>query len=71
MFFGALVFRGILALETFLNAGEINTLIGSFLGGRVPPILITPLAFIALGILIILYTLLSRIARQERSDEDG
>ena len=71
MFLGALVFRGILALETFLNAGEIKTLIGSFLGGRIPSAFITPLAFIALGILIILYTLLSRIARHERSDEDG
>ena len=71
LFLGALVLRGILALETFINAGEINALIGSFLGGRVPPALITPLAFIALCILILLYTLLSRIARRERSDEDG
>jgi hypothetical protein len=68
MFLGALVFRGILALETFLNAGEINALIGSFLGGRIPPNLVTPLAFVALGILILLYTLLSRIARHERGD---
>ena len=71
MFLGALIFRGILTLETFLNAGEINALIGSFLGGRVPLMFVTPLAFIALAILIILYTLLSRIARHERSEEDG
>jgi hypothetical protein len=71
MFLGALAFRGILALETFLNAGYMNTLIGSFLGGRIPPAFITPLAFIALAILILLYTLLSNIARRERSDEDG
>jgi len=71
MFLGALVFRGVLTLETFLNAGEINTLIGSFLGGRIPPEYVTPCAFAALGILIILYTLLSRMASHERSDEDG
>ena len=71
MFLEALVFRGILALETFLNAGEINTLIGSFLGGRIPPAFVTPLVFIALGTLIILYTLLSRLARHERGEEDG
>jgi hypothetical protein len=71
MFLGALVFRGVLALETFLNAGEINTLIGSFLGGRIPSTYVTPCAFAALGILIILYTVLTRIARHERSDEDG
>jgi len=71
MFLGALVFRGILTLETFLNASEINALVGSYLGGRIPPALITPLAFVALAILILLYTLLSRIARHERSVEDG
>ena len=71
IFFGALVFRGILALESFLNADEITSLIGSFLGGRVPPVFITPLAFTALGILVILYTLLSSVARHERRDKDG
>ena len=63
LFIGALVFRLILALETFINAGEINALIGSFLGKRAPPEFVTPLVFCALGILIIIYTLLARIAR--------
>jgi len=71
LFFGALVFRGILALEVFLNAREINEMVGSFLGGNIPSALITPLVFIALSILILLYTLLTKIARRERSDEDG
>jgi hypothetical protein len=70
LFLGALVFRGILALETFLNAREINTLIASFLDGRIPPLFITPVIFAALGILIILYTLLTRIARPARSRDD-
>ena len=63
LFIGALVFRGILALEIFLNAREINTLIGSFLKTRVPPMLITPAVFSALALLIIFYTLLVRVAR--------
>ena len=63
LFLGALVFRLILTLEIFLNTREISALIGSFLTGRVPPMLITPLVFGALAVLIIIYTLLTRIAR--------
>ena len=68
---GALVFRGILALERFLNSQEVASLIGSFLTNQVPPMIITPLVFSVLGVLIIIYTLLTRIAaRKPRSDED-
>ena len=68
---GALVFRGILALERFLNSQEVASLIDSFLTNQVPPLIITPLVFSVLGILIILYTLLTHIAaRRPRSDED-
>ena len=67
IFFGALVFRGILALEVFLNSREINNLIGSYLAGRVPPIYITPVVFASLGFLVILYTFLTRLARPGRS----
>jgi hypothetical protein len=70
LFLGALVFRGILALEIFLNAREINALIGSYLAGRAPPTLITPLVFCALGALVIIYTLLVHIARSKRG-RDG
>ena len=70
LFLGALVFRGIVALETFLNAGEINTLIDSFLVGRLTPMLITPAIFGALAILFIFYTLLARIARPRRVEDD-
>ena len=70
LFFGALVFRGILALETFLNAREINNLLGSFMTQRVPPVLITPVVFGALGILVIFYTLLTRIVRPRRDEDD-
>lgn len=78
LFLGALVFRLILSLETFLNTREINTLIGSFLTGRIPSMLITPLVFCALAVLVIIYTLLARVARGfgspgigPRKDTDG
>ena len=70
LFLGALVFRGIVALETFLNAGEINELLASFLGGRLPSMLITPAVFGALAVLFIFYTLLVRLARPRRSEDD-
>jgi hypothetical protein len=38
-------------------------MIDSFLGGRLPSTLITPIAFAVLAILIMLYTLLTTIAR--------
>ena len=69
LFLGALAFRGILALETFLNAREMNVLIDSFLNGRLPSMLITPAVFSALAVLILLYTLLVRIARPGRQDD--
>jgi hypothetical protein len=70
LFLGALVFRLILALEAFLNSSETNTLVASFLDGRAPPMLITPLVFSALAILIMVYTLLAGIARVLGSRRD-
>jgi len=71
IFLGALIFRLILALETLLNTRDINLLLGSFIGNRIPPSFITPLAFCALGTLVLLYTLLTGIARSgsEGSEE--
>ena len=70
LFIGALVFRGILALETFLNAREINALVASFIGKRIPAMLVTPAVFGALGVLVIFYTLLARIVRPRRDEDD-
>jgi len=70
IFTGALVFRLILAFETLLNTREINLLLGSFLGKYVSPVFITPLIFCAIGILILLYTFLTRIARSASRDEE-
>jgi hypothetical protein len=70
LFLGALIFRGILSLETFLNQQETQLLISSFIGNRLPGAFITPLAFSCLGIFIILYTLLSYLAWGRRKGDD-
>ena len=70
IFLGALVFRLILTLEVFLSTREINALLSSFLAGRLPPALIAPMVFCALGLLTILYTLLTKIAGSRRSRDD-
>ena len=66
LFIGAVVFRLILSLESFLNAREINTLLSSILGGLLSPLLITPLIFTAMGGLIIIYTILVSLALYRR-----
>jgi len=71
VFLGALIFRSILALETLLNTRDINLLLGSFIGKRIPPSFITPLAFCALGTLFLLYTFLTGIARSGSKDSEG
>lgn len=62
LFFGALVFRGVLAFETFINSVEIQGFIASLLGSRVPGFAITPLIFCGLGLLTILYTAMVSLA---------
>jgi hypothetical protein len=63
LFLGAIAFRGILSLETFLNAKETKLLISSFLQNPFPLSFITPLAFCVLVLLIIIYTVLTSLAR--------
>ena len=63
IFIAAFVFRLILSLEIFINSTGTNAMIASFLAGRVPTTLITPVVFTALTIPIMLYTLLAGIAR--------
>jgi len=69
LFLGALVFRGIVALESFLNVREVNATIDSFLPGQLPSPLITPAVFGALALLVIFYTLLVRIVRPRRNED--
>jgi hypothetical protein len=69
MFLGALAFRGVLGLETFLNSPEINAFLGEFLENRIPGFLITPLAFGILAHLVILYTALAHFGWKRREED--
>jgi hypothetical protein len=63
LFVGAVAFRGILALEIFLDTPEMAAFLNSYLNNRLPGPLLAPLVFCALGVLVILYTLLAHLAR--------
>jgi hypothetical protein len=63
LFLGALAFRGILALETFLDTPEIEEFLRSFLGEKLLGPVLTPLVFCVLGTLVVVYMLLANIAR--------
>lgn len=63
LFFATLVFRGALALETFLNQADINGLLRSFAGNAIPGPLINPLIYGILSALILLYAGLVYLAR--------
>ncbi|MCL2382551.1 MAG: hypothetical protein FWC64_13345 [Treponema sp.] len=66
----ALAFRGIAALESFLNTGEINELLNSLLPGLLPPLLITPAIFAALAVLTTFYALLIHATRPRRNKDE-
>jgi hypothetical protein len=65
LFLGALVFRGILSMEVFLRAPEVEGILDSLLGDLIPPPYTGPLVFVFLGLLICLYTFLSFLARRK------
>jgi hypothetical protein len=71
LFLGALAFRGILSLETFLNSEQAHDFLASFLGDRVSPSYITPLAFCILAVLICLYTGLNWLTLNIQKANDG
>ncbi|MDR1058679.1 MAG: hypothetical protein LBL43_03940 [Treponema sp.] len=70
IFLGALAFRGILALETFLNTREINAFLEEFLGNRVPGPFITPLVFCSLVLILLLYMTLAYLGWGRKGEED-
>ncbi|MCL2601652.1 MAG: hypothetical protein FWD91_02435 [Treponema sp.] len=75
LFIGALIFRGIAALEPFLNAPETNALLHSFLPGKnlprfISPDFLTPAIFCALALLFILYTALAHFVRPKRIPDE-
>lgn len=70
LFFGALVFRGVLALENLLNTDTFLNLARPFLGVRITPDLVSPLIFTTLALLVIIYSILVYFARPRR-EQDG
>jgi hypothetical protein len=68
VFIGALAFRGILAFETFINSREVLELLGEYVESGIPRSFISALIFALAAALIILYSLLARLARRRRSD---
>jgi hypothetical protein len=67
---GAVAFRGILALETFLDTPEIGEFLKSFLGEKLLGPVLTPLVLGILGTLIVLYTVLVNLARSREKNDD-
>jgi hypothetical protein len=63
LFCGALVFRGVLALQTFVDSRSVQTFIAAFFDHRIDETIISPVIFACLALLILLYTLLINVAR--------
>jgi hypothetical protein len=68
LFFGALVFRGVLALETFLNSEKTRLILASFAGPYIPDSLINPAIFTFCAVLILVYSGLVYLARGRRNE---
>ena len=69
LFFGALAFRGALALEAFFNQPDIHNLLASFAGKFVGESMIIPMIFCTLSALILLYSGLVYLAKGRDSDD--
>jgi hypothetical protein len=63
LFCGALVFRGILAFQTFVDSRIVQTFIITFFNNRIDGAIISPIIFAGLALLILLYTFLVNFAR--------
>jgi hypothetical protein len=70
LFIGALAFRGILSIETFLNSSDIQDTFGSFLGNQIPLMLAVPAIFAVFGVLAHIYAILVYIAKRRDDDDD-
>ncbi|WP_010254330.1 hypothetical protein [Treponema primitia] len=63
LFSGALVFRGILAFQTFVDSRIVQDFILNFFDKRIDASIISPVIFIGLALLILLYTFLGSLVR--------
>jgi len=68
LFFGALAFRGALALENFLNQPHIHQLLSSFAGKVLNDSFINPVIFFTLSMMILLYSCLIYLSRGKISN---
>jgi hypothetical protein len=66
LFSGALIFRGILAFQTFVDSRTIQDFILTFFDNRIDSSIISPAVFIILGLVILLYTFLVSLIRSPR-----
>jgi len=69
LFIGVLVFRGVLLLGTFLSSPEMQDIMDSFLKGNIPVSLAIPCVFLALGVLLHLYSGLVVIVKGRNNDD--
>ena len=69
LFLTTLVFRGILALNTFFNTQEMQQVATSFLQKRLPITFALPYAFLAFGTLVNVFSFLIFAARRKVEDE--
>ncbi|MFP3042028.1 hypothetical protein LQZ19_09430 [Treponema primitia] len=63
LFSGALVFRGILAFQTFVDSRIVQDFILNFFDNRIDASIISPVIFTGLALLILLYTFLGSLVR--------
>jgi hypothetical protein len=63
LFCGALVSRGILAFQTFVDSRIVQNFIIAFFDNRIDGAIISPIIFVGLALLILLYTFLASFAR--------
>jgi hypothetical protein len=70
VFFGFLIFRLIMGVETFFNSQEIQDTFKSFIGNRFPVSLAVPSIFCVFGILVTIYSLLVYLAKRRGREED-
>ena len=66
---GAIVFRAVLALESYLNTDQTKLLLDTILHRRFPIDFIVPMVFSAFAVLLIFYTLLHRAVRFKRFED--
>jgi hypothetical protein len=71
LFLGAVVFRGILAFEIFIDSRIVQDFILTFFDNRIERFIVSPLIFSGLGIITLLYTLLAHLAGDKPRESRG